>query len=114
MRRSRRVGLAFLFQSLQAVAEAPLPDLARCAAVSSAVECFDCYEALARRLATEEAGYQAVVSEVQDGDSVIVLRNGSHETIRLAEVDAPELPQPYGSEARAYVTGLLMGQTRPQ
>ena len=51
------------------------------------------------------------MSEVQDGDSLTVPRNGSKESIRLAEVDAPELPQPYGSEARAYVTGLLMGQT---
>ena len=58
-----------------------------------------------------ESGYQAVVSEVQDGDSLTVTRNGSKETIRLAEVDATELPQPYGSEARAYVSGLLMAQT---
>ena len=64
---------------------------------------------LARDLAPEESDYQAVVSEVQDGDSLIVTRNGPNEVVRLAEVDVPEPPQPYGSEARGYVTGLLMG-----
>ena len=48
---------------------------------------------------------------MEDADSLTVSRNGSKAVVRLAEVDAPELPQPCGSEARAYVTGLLLGQT---
>ena len=92
MSRARRVGLAFFFFVLlgsKAFSQAPQPDLARCAAISSAVERLDCYDALARRLATVETGFTAVVSEVQDGDSVTVTRNGSKESIRPAEVDAP-------------------------
>jgi micrococcal nuclease len=41
--------------------------------------------------------YPAVVVRVIDGDT-IVLNNGTH--IRLAGIDAPELHQPYGPEAR--------------
>ena len=61
MSRSRRVGLAFFFFVLlgsQAFPAVSQPDLARCAAISSAVERLDCYDALARRLATGESGYR--------------------------------------------------------
>jgi micrococcal nuclease len=40
------------------------------------------------------------VIAVHDGDTLVVSEQGKHETIRLAEVDAPERTQPYSQASR--------------
>jgi len=48
------------------------------------------------------------VVEVVDGDTLAVLRNGGRRSIRLSGIDAPELEQPYGPEARRLVRGMVL------
>jgi endonuclease YncB( thermonuclease family) len=48
------------------------------------------------------------VVSVQDGDTLTVLADGKQLRIRLAEVDAPELRQTYGSRARESLSELCL------
>lgn len=52
--------------------------------------------------------YPATVTAVHDGDTV-TLSNGIH--LRLAGIDAPELKQPGGGEAQAYLSHLILNTT---
>jgi endonuclease YncB( thermonuclease family) len=54
----------------------------------------------------------AVAVEVHDGDTFHLDRvtNGS-DTVRLADVDAPELGQPLSYEARDFLKGLVLAKT---
>lgn len=55
--------------------------------------------------------FMARAARVKDGDSVIVRReNGRLSEIRLAGVDAPEMAQPGGREAKAALARMLVGQ----
>lgn len=49
------------------------------------------------------------VTAVHDGDTISVLdiTDGHKYTIRLTRIDAPELKQPYGKEARIYLENLI-------
>lgn len=50
----------------------------------------------------------ATVADVHDGDTLTL---ASGERVRLAEIDAPELGQPYGAEARAALSARVLGRT---
>lgn len=47
------------------------------------------------------------VVKVYDGDTFTAEVSGKIEKIRLAEIDAPELKQPYGQEAKEFLSGVL-------
>lgn len=47
---------------------------------------------------------------VHDGDTITVIVDGQTERIRLAGVDAPELRQAYGMEAKETLSTLLQGR----
>lgn len=57
---------------------------------------------------TALADTTAVVIDVHDGDTVTL---DTGERVRLADIDAPELKQPGGSEARTLLAGLINRQT---
>lgn len=57
-----------------------------------------------------EADWYGRVVRVNDGDTLVVARNGIEHTVRLNEIDAPELEQPYGAESRAALLGLCMNR----
>jgi endonuclease YncB( thermonuclease family) len=47
------------------------------------------------------------VASVHDGDTITV----GEESIRLANIDAPELDQAHGASSRAHLVGMVLGQT---
>lgn len=47
------------------------------------------------------------VVRVTDGDSIVVDSGGNEVEVRIADIDAPELRQPYGKEAKAALTALV-------
>ena len=64
--------------------------------------------ALALPLLTPLAAAAATVISVGDGDTLRVLDRGQRLTIRVACIDAPEMPQtPYGQQARDVLQSLL-------
>jgi endonuclease YncB( thermonuclease family) len=50
--------------------------------------------------------FDAQVVRVVDGDSLIVLMDKQQLRVRLKEIDAPELKQPFGKHSRQSLTGL--------
>ncbi|MEO6671272.1 MAG: thermonuclease family protein [Ferruginibacter sp.] len=52
-----------------------------------------------------------LVEQVIDGDTYKVLDKGKFTTIRLANVDAPELSQYYGKSVKASVSKLILGKS---
>lgn len=51
---------------------------------------------------------KATVSEVVDGDTLKVIRNGKEVIVRIACIDAPEMEQsPYGQLSKDELTGLI-------
>ncbi len=54
--------------------------------------------------------FDAMVIDVQDGDTLIVLRNKTRLTVELPGIDAPELDQPYGPEAKRFAAKLVKGR----
>jgi micrococcal nuclease len=54
--------------------------------------------------------FEAMVIDVQDGDTIIVLRNKTRLTVKLPGIDAPELDQPYGPEAKRFAAKLVKGR----
>ena len=58
--------------------------------------------------AAAAADMSGTVTRVTDGDSVVVTIDGGRYTLRLADVDAPELRQAGGVEARAALAGLCL------
>ncbi|MEY2665776.1 MAG: hypothetical protein RLZZ480_881 [Candidatus Parcubacteria bacterium] len=57
------------------------------------------------------------VVRIIDGDTIVVDKNGSEETVRLLGIDTPEVdpdrggPECYGKEASEKTTNLLLGQS---
>ncbi len=54
--------------------------------------------------------FTAKVTGISDGDSLTVVANSKKDTIRLLDIDAPELKQPYGPQAKALLTQLVQGK----
>jgi endonuclease YncB( thermonuclease family) len=51
-----------------------------------------------------------LVVHVYDGDTYRIIRDGKLQVIRLANVDAPELKQYYGTTVRHAVSNLVLGK----
>jgi endonuclease YncB( thermonuclease family) len=47
------------------------------------------------------------VIRVTDGDSIVVESGGNEVKVRLADIDAPELDQPYGEEAKGALVAMV-------
>jgi len=54
--------------------------------------------------------FKAIVVGVEDGDTLTVRRNKARFTMNVAAVDAPELDQPYGQEAKRMAAALVKNQ----
>jgi endonuclease YncB( thermonuclease family) len=54
--------------------------------------------------------FQASVVEVKDGDTIIVVRNKTRLTVMLPGIEAPELDQPFGLDAKKLTTRLVKGR----
>jgi endonuclease YncB( thermonuclease family) len=50
--------------------------------------------------------YLGTVTKVKDGDTLVVRHAGGDETIRLDGIDAPEMTQPHGSDAKKALSKL--------
>ncbi|GHA54194.1 thermonuclease family protein [Pontibacter akesuensis] len=50
------------------------------------------------------------VVAIKDGDTVVLLRNGKEETVRLYGVDTPEKTQAFGQKAKQYASDLAFGK----
>jgi endonuclease YncB( thermonuclease family) len=57
------------------------------------------------------AAFTATVVAVHDGDTLTVLHQQQAVRVRLGGVDAPEINQPFGPEARAFTADLALGRT---
>lgn len=54
------------------------------------------------------ADFAARVVAVHEGDRLTIRHDGRNETIRLKDIDCPELKQPYGKQAK-HVTAAYVG-----
>ena len=60
---------------------------------------------------SQAAAWPATVEACHDGDTCTVITDsGQRRHIRLHSVDAPELDQPYGLQARLLINSLVAGQ----
>lgn len=56
--------------------------------------------------------YVGRVVRVLDGDTITLVPTGKRQIkVRLAEIDAPEPEQPYGTEAKQELSSLVLGKT---
>jgi micrococcal nuclease len=62
-------------------------------------------------LLVAEEVFTASVMSVEDGDSVVVKMENEQIALNLAGVDAPELSQPNGLQARQFLSDLTLGKT---
>lgn len=60
--------------------------------------------------AVHAKSFAGKVVGVVDGDTIIVMREGSPKRVRLYGVDAPEISQDYGAQARKLVRALAGGR----
>jgi endonuclease YncB( thermonuclease family) len=60
--------------------------------------------------AGDEGVFFGPLVRVKDGDSLVVKVQGVAMDFRLAEIDAPELDQPYGRAAKQELLALVSGQ----
>jgi endonuclease YncB( thermonuclease family) len=61
------------------------------------------------RRAGDEGVFYGPLVRVKDGDSLVVKVQGVAMDVRLAGIDAPELGQPYGREAKQALVSLASG-----
>lgn len=54
--------------------------------------------------------WSAKIVDVVDGDTLVVLRDGQRQEIRLYGIDCPERDQDYGQQATALTTALVAGR----
>jgi endonuclease YncB( thermonuclease family) len=57
--------------------------------------------------AADSITFKGLVVGIEDGDTLTVLRNRTRFSVEVVGVDAPELDQPYGQEARRMVAALV-------
>ena len=57
-----------------------------------------------------EEVFSATVTAVPDGDTVTISAPSEQKTVRLVGIDAPEMTQPGGPEAREFLSGLVLGK----
>jgi endonuclease YncB( thermonuclease family) len=62
------------------------------------------------RRAGDEGVFYGPLVRVKDGDSLVVKVQGVAMDVRLAGIDAPELDQPYGREAKRALASLAAGR----
>ncbi len=62
------------------------------------------------RRAGDEGVFYGPLLRVKDGDSLVVKVQGVALDVRLAGIDAPELEQPYGREAKQALVSLASGR----
>lgn len=62
------------------------------------------------QLTVVEEVFKATVTAIEDGDSVVVTTGNERSTLHLAGVDAPELSQAGGPEAKAFLSDLVLGK----
>ena len=55
--------------------------------------------------------FSGKVIAVKDGDSIVVLRDKEQITIRLQDIDCPELAQAFGRQAKKQTSDLCFGKT---
>ena len=60
--------------------------------------------------AGDEGVFYGPLVRVKDGDSLVAKVQGVKMEIRLAEIDAPEIEQPYGRAAKQELASLAAGQ----
>jgi endonuclease YncB( thermonuclease family) len=60
--------------------------------------------------AGDEGVFYGPLVRVKDGDSLVVKVQGVAMDFRLAEIDAPEIDQPYGQQAKRDLLALARGQ----
>ena len=60
--------------------------------------------------AGDEGVFYGPLVRVKDGDSLVAKVQGVAMDFRLAEIDAPELDQPYGQQAKRTLVALATGQ----
>lgn len=67
--------------------------------------------AAAQKSSRPAKGQQALVVAVTDGDTLTLrLPDGKPVTVRLRDIDAPEICQPWGTEARAALSELALNK----
>ncbi|HEY5644855.1 MAG TPA: thermonuclease family protein, partial [Pseudomonadales bacterium] len=59
----------------------------------------------------EATEMQGTVTRVWDGDTVTLTVHGQEHRVRLGAIDAPEHDQPYGRQARAHLSRLVLNET---
>ena len=58
------------------------------------------------------ASFDCRVTGIANGDTFSCLdASGEHVRVKLAEIDTPELQQPYGSQARQAIASYIFGKT---
>lgn len=60
--------------------------------------------------ATSAWAFDALITECHDGDTCTAVADGNRFHIRLHAIDAPEIDQPYGVEARDLMVRLVVGK----
>ncbi|MGH7259767.1 MAG: thermonuclease family protein [Nitrospiraceae bacterium] len=56
--------------------------------------------------AADSITFKAMVADTEDGDTLIVIRNHARIRLEIPEIDAPELDQPYGKDAKKKAAAL--------
>jgi len=54
--------------------------------------------------------FKAMVADTEDGDTLIVVRNSARIRLEIPEIDAPELDQPYGRDAKKKAATMTKGK----
>jgi endonuclease YncB( thermonuclease family) len=55
--------------------------------------------------------FAGLVVSVRDGDTIMVVRRGHAEKVRLAGIDCPELGQAFGARAKQFTAHLALSKT---
>jgi endonuclease YncB( thermonuclease family) len=89
----------------------PLLNAALLVLLALAALALPCAPALAQKPGAQPAPLAGVVTRIVDGDTLHVTPDGGAPvTVRLRDIDAPEICQPHGPEARAALQDYALGQ----